>query len=581
MMTKPRRVVRLAMWVAVTVGTSLWLGCSEYGPDSAGGPLAPQFAAGQGPDVAAAMAAQNRHTPALMNVPGVVGTAVGLLPNGNAAVKILLESPGVGGLPSVLDGVPVAVEVTGRFYAIAANPTLKARPAPLGFSVGHPNITAGSIGFRVLDRTGTNPNVYILSNNHVLANSNNASVGDPALQPGSFDGGTAADQIGVLHAFQTIQFGRNSNNLMDAAIARVNSADLGNATPTPDSYGQPNAKIWGDANNDNVFDNVGALLNIRLQKYGRTTRHTAGPVTGVNATVTVCYAGVIFCTSSARFTDQLIVGQSGFSAGGDSGSGVVTEDANKHPVGLLFAGSTSQTILNRIDHVLNRFSVRVDGFTSGQPPAPVTDLAVTAISAPSSATVGSSVNVEVTVQNVGTANVTSSFDVRLSDNGTTVETKTVNGLSVGATADLTFSWTPQAAGARTLQARQLMTDANSTNDAQTTSVSVTSSTASGVHVGDLSSSTTKSGPNWTATVTIPVHDAAHALIDGATVQGTWSGGFSGAFSCTTNGNGTCSVMTGTIHNRNASVTATITNVTSSSAYNAADNHPGSITVIKP
>src|SRR5256885_12833142 len=51
----------------------------------------------------------------------------------------------------------------------------------LGFSVGHPAITAGSIGARVTDGV----NVYILSNNHVLANSNDASIGDPELQPGA------------------------------------------------------------------------------------------------------------------------------------------------------------------------------------------------------------------------------------------------------------------------------------------------------------------------------------------------------------------------------------------------------------
>jgi hypothetical protein len=381
----------------------------------------------------------------------------------------------VRGLPADLDGVPVDAEVTGTFYALAVDPTQKARPAPLGFSVGHPSITAGTIGFRVLDRTGSSPNVYILSNNHVLANSNNASIGNATLQPGPYDGGTSADQIGTLHDFQVITFGSTGNNVMDAAIARVtNAGDLLASSPAaPDAYGQPNAKIWGDANNDNVFDNVGALLNVKVQKFGRTTGWTKGTITGVNATVTVCYAGMVICTKSARFTDQLIVGQSGFSAGGDSGSGIVTDDSNKYPVGLLFAGSSAQTILNRIDLVLNRFSAKVDG-GSGDPPPP---------------------------------------------------------------------------------------------------------TGTGTHVGTLTSSTTKSGNSWSATVTIAVHDANHALLAGAAVTGTWSGGISGNASCTTAPNGTCNVSAANIHNRNGSVIFTVTGAGSS--YNSADNHVTSITVNKP
>jgi len=40
---------------------------------------------------------------------------VGLLRDGKAAVKIFLARPDVRGLPRVLDGVPVAAQVTGQF----------------------------------------------------------------------------------------------------------------------------------------------------------------------------------------------------------------------------------------------------------------------------------------------------------------------------------------------------------------------------------------------------------------------------------------------------------------------------------
>src|SRR5206468_1580154 len=85
--------------------------------------------------------------------------------------------------PDALDGIPVVTQVTGMLVAFS-DPTKRQRPAPLGFSVGHPAITAGSIGARVVDGSRT---VYVLSNNHVLANSNDASIGDATLQPGPYD----------------------------------------------------------------------------------------------------------------------------------------------------------------------------------------------------------------------------------------------------------------------------------------------------------------------------------------------------------------------------------------------------------
>ena len=95
-------------------------------------------------------------------------TGVAILTAG--AVQILLERPGVEGLPSALDGIPITPQVTGRVMVLS-DPTKRQRPAPLGSSVGHFAITAGTIGARVRDPSG---NVYILSNNHVLANSNGA-----------------------------------------------------------------------------------------------------------------------------------------------------------------------------------------------------------------------------------------------------------------------------------------------------------------------------------------------------------------------------------------------------------------------
>ena len=49
------------------------------------------------------------------------------------------------------------------------------------------------------------------------------------------------------------------------------------------------------------------------------------------------------------FSDQLLAGP--VSQGGDSGSAVL--DGNNRLIGLLFAGSESTTIINRIEHVFS------------------------------------------------------------------------------------------------------------------------------------------------------------------------------------------------------------------------------------
>ena len=259
----------------------------------------------------------------------------------------MTKAPGIAGIPPNLDGVPVIVKVTGEIRALSNTKDRFNRPVPTGVSTGHPDITAGTIACRVTDGT----NVYALSNNHVYANQNEASIGDAVIQPGTFDGGSSpADDIGTLSDFEPIVFKRKAKNEIDAAIALSSTGDLGTATPS-NGYGTPNSAI------------VGAVLGQQVQKFGRTTELTKGEITGVNATVNVGYGS----GKTAKFVKQIIIEPGGFSAGGDSGSLIVTDDGNRNPVGLLFAGSSTLTVANRIDLVLDRFNVTVDGEA---PPAP-------------------------------------------------------------------------------------------------------------------------------------------------------------------------------------------------------------------
>jgi hypothetical protein len=320
------------------------------------------------PLVREAIEVQHRHMGNLMRIPDVVGTGVGIGPDGLPAIKVFTARHGVRGIPDWLESIPVQVEMTGMVVALD-DPTLRYRPAPIGVSTGHPDITAGTIGARVKDGAG---NVYALSNNHVYANQNNANIGDGALQPGVYDGGIdPADRIGTLYDFEPIDFTLSGVNYIDAAIALSSPENLDNST-LPDGYGIPNSET------------TPASIGLPVQKYGRTTGMTHGGVSGINVSIEVCYEQWwIFCIKSAYFFDQIQISPAGFSAGGDSGSLIVTDDANKNPVGLLFAGSDTTTFANRIDLVLNAFGVTIDDGTgtTPEPPAAPSNLNATAFSA--------------------------------------------------------------------------------------------------------------------------------------------------------------------------------------------------------
>lgn len=310
----------------------------------------------------------------------VVGTSIGK--NGEALVlQVYTAKAGVAGIPQKEGDFDVVVQVTGKIVARGCPPPTNecARPVPIGVSTGHPDITAGTIGARVTDGT----DVYALSNNHVYANENSASIGDTVIQPGTYDGGSSpAHDIGTLYDFQKIKFnnlfkclftGKNCNEI-DAAIALSDTLKLGNATPS-DGYGTPNSAT--------VLPHVG----LEVQKYGRTTSLTKGTITGINAMINVAYD-----SGDALFVNQIIIEPGSFSAGGDSGSLILTDDASINPVGLLFAGSPSITVANPIGPVLSTFDVTINSSAS-TPPGPIaldittTSLADGTVDQPYSATV--------------------------------------------------------------------------------------------------------------------------------------------------------------------------------------------------
>ena len=185
---------------------------------------------------------------------------------------------------------------------------------------------------------------YILSNNHVLANSNKAKPGDTILQPGPYDGGVdPTDRIGILDRFVPITFDppvprHMHRNLVDAALAEGQFHDLDREV-----YWIGYVRGWRRKAKIGVGDIV--------QKTGRTTNFTIGRITVINATVDVGYGG----GRVARFRDQILTTNMG--APGDSGSLVTTLD--NVAVGLLFAGSSAVTIVNQIENVRSLLRVEI------------------------------------------------------------------------------------------------------------------------------------------------------------------------------------------------------------------------------
>lgn len=301
--------------------------------------------------------AQQRHQRGLFSRKGVVGVALGENAAGEPVLRIYTDRPGIAGLPLALDGQAVEVIVSGPFIsgelaiqAGASAPTDRwPRPVPIGVSIAQRDVTAGTIGCQVWQSGGCHVSTFILSNNHVLANSNLAAYNDPILQPGPADGGMLpADKLATLAMFEPVVMSTTAANIMDAALGFTTPEDVGYETP-PDGYGMP--RQYG----------INASLNMPVRKYGRTTRNTTGRITAINASLDVTYSG-----GPARFVQQIIItgdNNAPFTQPGDSGSLVVVASGGnaRRPVGLIFAGSGNLSAANPITPILQRFGVNISG----------------------------------------------------------------------------------------------------------------------------------------------------------------------------------------------------------------------------
>jgi hypothetical protein len=222
--------------------------------------------------------------------------------------------------------IEVVIEDEGEIFAQMY--TARLRPCPGGYSIGHPSVTAGTLG-GLARRAKTWD--YILSNNHVLAATNSGTAGDPIYQPATGDGGGPGHTIGYLEQWVPIDFS-GGNNEVDCAIAKVKDPPNRNVTRRVQGIGMPSAVAE-------------AKVPQAVRKSGRTTQLTTGSILSDNATIRVRYGPGL----QAVFVNQLQYTR--MTQPGDSGS-LIWDQKSRTVVGLHFAGSSSTSYGNKIKRVL-------------------------------------------------------------------------------------------------------------------------------------------------------------------------------------------------------------------------------------
>lgn len=273
----------------------------------------------------------------LLKISGVTGVGIGR--NSPESINIYLKSqcPKITcNIPDEIGGVPVKQIVTGKITSLAQmaplqtiSRTARERPYYAGMSVGSLKVTAGTLGVKCYD--ADTREVLILTNNHVGANESSiqaktASVGDALLQPGIYDGGKYPDD-NISELVRVIDFDWNEENELDMVLHRPIN---------PDDFADGILEI-GD-----VTEISEASIGDIVQKSGRSSGLNESTVVDVNATIKVDYE----TKKSVTFKNQIVITPA-IGLGGDSGA-LVIRKKDKKAVGLLFAGSDSITLANRL-----------------------------------------------------------------------------------------------------------------------------------------------------------------------------------------------------------------------------------------
>ena len=295
-----------------------------------------------------------------------------------------LAATGATFVVATVGGSKTEAEILLNSAGVNSNPTGHqgglAAMMPLGTSGGNnhdfdargntiADCCSGTLGALVQDNAGRQ---YLLSNNHVLARSDHATVGDAIVQPGLIDNnctpsgdGPGTVPVAALTAWLPLR--SNATNA-DAAIAQVGSRTL-DANGSILELGGRQADGTLAAAPPGVSSTGGRgeapALEMTVAKSGRTTGLTCGAVSAVDLDVSVDYYRDCAETKpyyTKVYTNQVAVSGDRFSDAGDSGA-LIVDTANAEPVGLFFAGGTDaagvvESIANPAGDVLNELSAQ-------------------------------------------------------------------------------------------------------------------------------------------------------------------------------------------------------------------------------
>ena len=382
-----------------------------------------------------AIQAQSLFQNSLLQKANVVGVAVGYKEkkrntNGDVALVVLVEQKkplaalaAEDVVPSEVDGMKTDVYEVGYLRALnSMNPRQSFRPlVPNGVSISHYKVTAGTLSTIVHDRV--TDDAYLLSNNHVFANSNDADLGDPILQPGAMDGGEVdSHTVARLERYVRLRYigdaddgqppvvqppddganptpsptpspGRGCNLLSiiagfgnvvgtllgsdtRLALESRSAAAAASAMPQPvTAFQVPGGMIVPqnsvdaalarpvdpDMFSDDILG-IGIVNDIALPRLGMRVRKYGRTTSYTEGNVTLLNATVNVAYSTARGTKTArFVGQviTEAMSQGGDSGSLIVDDTDNKAVGLLFAGSNLATIFTPIELVLSALNVRL------------------------------------------------------------------------------------------------------------------------------------------------------------------------------------------------------------------------------
>lgn len=233
----------------------------------------------------------------------------------------------------------------------------------------------GTLGALVQDNTGKQ---FLLSNNHVLARSDQGHIGDAIVQPGLIDNdctpnGEGPGTVPVATLSTWLPLNSTKTNA-DAALAQV-AAHTVDPTGSILEFGPRQADGTLTTAAPGVSSSGGkgesAGLQMKVAKSGRTTGLTCASVSAVALDVSVDYYRDCAETKpylSKVFTNQIAISGDRFSDAGDSGA-LVVDANNAEPIGLLFAGGTDtsgvgQAVASSASDVLSELASQAGAGTS-------------------------------------------------------------------------------------------------------------------------------------------------------------------------------------------------------------------------